>query len=242
MKYILDTHSHTLASGHAYSTIREMAYAAAEKGLELLGITEHAPHMPGTCHDFYFQNIKVVNREMCGVELLLGSELNILDFNGSVDLDARILRKLDLNIASMHPPCYTSGTREQNTRAYLKAMENPYIHIIGHPDDSRYPVNFEALVLGAREHSVLLELNNSSLEENGSRENPRDNDIQMLTFCKKYGVSIVMGSDAHVHTNVGNFEAAKKLLEEVDFPEELIVNRSVSELKKYMEKHKNSRL
>ena len=52
MRDILDVHTHTIASGHAYNTIYEMARAAAEKGLELLGITEHAPTMPGTCQLF----------------------------------------------------------------------------------------------------------------------------------------------------------------------------------------------
>ena len=54
MKYnsVLDLHTHTIVSGHAYSTLREMAKAASDKGLELLGITEHAPKMPGTCHLF----------------------------------------------------------------------------------------------------------------------------------------------------------------------------------------------
>ncbi len=77
MKYhsVMDLHTHTVASGHAYCTLREMAKAASDKGLELLGITEHAPKMPGTCHKFYFQNIKVVPREMYGIQLLLGSEV-----------------------------------------------------------------------------------------------------------------------------------------------------------------------
>lgn len=60
MKYhsVLDLHTHTIVSGHAYCTLREMAKAASEKGLELLGITEHAPKMPGTCHKFYFENLR----------------------------------------------------------------------------------------------------------------------------------------------------------------------------------------
>ena len=88
MKYnsVLDLHTHTVASGHAYCSLREMAKAASDKGLELLGITEHAPSMPGTCHKFYFHNLKVVPREMYGIQLLLGSEVNILDSQGTVDL------------------------------------------------------------------------------------------------------------------------------------------------------------
>ena len=74
MKYnsVLDLHTHTIVSGHAYSTLREMAKAASDKGLELLGITEHAPKMPGTCHLFYFDNLRIVPRELYGIELVLG--------------------------------------------------------------------------------------------------------------------------------------------------------------------------
>lgn len=236
MKYVLDVHSHTLASGHAYNTIREMACAANDRGLELLGITEHAPQMPGTCHDFYFSNLKVVSRKMCGIELLLGVELNILDFNGNVDLSEELLKRMDIVIASMHPPCFSSGTKEDNTRAYINVMKNPYVNIIGHPDDSRYPVDMEALVLAARNNGVLLELNNSSLNPNGARQDARGNDMEMLLLCKKYNVPIVIGSDAHTDSEVGRHDLAMQLIEEVNFPEELIVNKEVSELKKFLNK------
>lgn len=148
MKYqsVMDLHTHTVASGHAYCTLREMARAASDKGLELLGITEHAPKMPGTCHKFYFQNIKVVPREMYGIQLLLGSEVNILDAAGTVDLEQKTLEKLDVVIASLHVPCIRPGSRQENTEAYLNAMKNPCVNIIGHPDDGRYEVDYEALV------------------------------------------------------------------------------------------------
>lgn len=239
MKYVLDTHTHSLASGHSYSTIREMAHSAAEKGLELLGITEHAPKMPGTCHDFYFYNLKVVQRNMCGVELLLGAELNILDFHGTVDLPEDILKYMDVTVASMHPPCIKAGTREQNTAAYLAVMKNPYVNIIGHPDDGRFPVDFEALVKASKEYGVLLELNNGSLTANGPRADSKLQDIEMLRLCRQYNVPIVIGSDAHVDTDVGRHDLAEALLVEVDFPEELVINRSVQELKKYVNRYKN---
>ena len=71
MKDILDLHTHTIASGHAYKTLFEMAQAAAGKGLKLLGITEHSPGIPGTCDPIYFRNQHVVPRQMYGLELLL---------------------------------------------------------------------------------------------------------------------------------------------------------------------------
>ena len=106
MKIIADTHAHTLASGHAYSTIKEMAAAAKERGLKALALTEHAPEMPGTCGLFYFQNLDVVPREADGVRLLMGAELNIMDPDGTVDLPEKTCRDLDIVVASIHPPCY----------------------------------------------------------------------------------------------------------------------------------------
>ena len=75
--FILDIHTHTIASGHAYGTIREMAQAAGDKGIKLLGLTEHAPGIPGTCDPFYYFNLKVVPRELYGVKIFHGSEVNV---------------------------------------------------------------------------------------------------------------------------------------------------------------------
>ena len=86
MRDIMDLHTHTIASGHAYNTILEMSQAAREKGLELLGITEHGPAMKGSCQTIYFQNVKVLPRERFGVTTHFGVELNILAEDGRVDL------------------------------------------------------------------------------------------------------------------------------------------------------------
>jgi putative hydrolase len=56
MKPLFDLHTHTIASGHAYSSLKENIEAAAERGLTALGISDHAPAMPGTCHSFHFGN------------------------------------------------------------------------------------------------------------------------------------------------------------------------------------------
>lgn len=87
---------------------------------------------------------------MYGTELLLGSEVNILDSKGNVDLEENIRKKLDIIIASLHIPCIKPGTREENTQAYIETMKKPYIDIIGHPDDGRYPVDYLALVTGSQ--------------------------------------------------------------------------------------------
>ena len=67
MKIELDVHTHTLASGHAFSTLQEMAQAAADKGLKLLGITDHAPSIPGSSDPIYFRNLYVVPKSTSSV-------------------------------------------------------------------------------------------------------------------------------------------------------------------------------
>lgn len=234
MTDILDLHTHTIVSGHAYNTLYEMVRSASEKGVKLLGVTEHAPRIPGACHPFYFINFKVVPRELYGVRLMLGCELNIIDYEGNVDLSPGYQKKLDFAIASIHDPCYTSGTVAQNTNAYLGAMKNPRIQIIGHPDDGRFPVDYDTLAAAAKEHHVLLEVNSSSLHPQCSRVNPRENYLTMLEYCRRYQTPIVIDSDAHCEVDVGNHRRALELLAEVDFPEELVVNSSLEKAAEYI--------
>ena len=164
MNIELDVHTHTIASGHAFSTLQEMAQAAAAKGLKLLGITEHSSGIPGTCDPIYFRNLHVVPRQMYGIELLLGAEINITDFDGNIDMDEFYLRMLDIRIAGIHSLCYTHGTKEQNTHGMVNVISNPYINIISHPGDGTASLDFEPLVLASKEHHTLLEINNSSLK------------------------------------------------------------------------------
>ena len=231
---ILDLHTHTIMSGHAYNTMQEMLRSASEKGVKLLGITEHAQRNPGACRHFYFINFKVVPRQQFGVKLMLGCELNIIDYEGNIDLEPRYVNGLDFAIASIHDPCYTSGTVAQNTAAYLGAMKNPAVQIIGHPDDGRFPVDYETLVCAAKENHVLLEVNSSSLHPQCHRLNAKENYITMLELCRRHRVSVILDSDAHSDADVGNHIRAWELLHEIDFPEELVVNSSIEKAAQYI--------
>ena len=224
MKDKMDLHTHTIASGHAYNTRNEMIAAAYGKGLDLLAITEHAPAMPGSCQQMYFSNFRVLPRKYENMTVLYGTELNILDYEGHVDLPNEMLKEMDVVLASIHPPCYVSGTAEENTAAYLGAMKNPYVNIIAHPDDSRFPVDYEVLVKAAKEYHVLLEVNNTSLSPLSYRMNGRENYQQLLELCAKYQVPIIVDSDAHVDVLVGAHEFALEMLEEMGFPEKLVMN------------------
>ena len=206
MRVEIDTHTHTLASGHAYNTMNEMAKAAADKGLKGLSITEHAPEMPGTCHLYYFQNLRIVPRN--------------------------VLKTLDIAIASIHIPCFRDERTVENvTAAYENVMENPYVDIIGHPDDGRFPVDMKRLVSKAKKTGTLLEVNNSSLRPEGFRENTKENCLRMVKECKEQGVMIVLGSDSHVDADIAEYPYAEEILKKANFPEELIANLSLEKLK-----------
>ena len=112
----MDIHTHAVASGHAYSTVDENLRWAAEQGLQLVALTDHAPAMKDTTCHAYFANLHVLPKELHGVRLLKGIELNILDFDGTIDMDEAVLQRLDLAIASLHMPCIKPGTKKENTQ------------------------------------------------------------------------------------------------------------------------------
>ena len=239
MKDVLDVHTHTTASGHAYSTLRENISAAKSAGLELIGISDHAPKMPGSCHDFYFLNFEVIPRNAYGIKLVMGAELNILDYSGSTDLPAQILKKIDYAIASLHNPCIDPGTVEENTAAIIGAMKNPYVVIIGHPDNPKYPVDFDKIARAAKENHVLLELNNSSYKPTGYRVGSQENAKLLLEACQKYNAAVIMGSDAHIDFDVGNHKFSQKVIAENNFPEELVINTDAAKFFEFVSYRKS---
>lgn len=240
MKIKVDTHSHTLMSGHAYSSIKEMAESARDHGMDAIILTEHAPNMVGAPSLYYFENLKILPRERWGIQTFFGAELNIANSDGEIDLPIRILKKLDFTIASIHSPCFNSEKNiEDVTSAMVNAMKNPYINVIGHPDDSRYPVDYELLVRTAKETGTLLEVNNSSMRPENNRVNGPENIKTMLSLCKKYGVHVTTGSDSHVDLDAGRLHLVENILQECDFPEELVVTTSLEKLKPFMNRFKN---
>lgn len=234
MKALVDLHTHTLASGHAYSTLKENIEEAQAVGLAVLGVSDHAMAMPGTAHQLYFQNFKVFPERIGELRLLHGVEANIMDYEGGLDMDEKLLQNMDYVIASLHIVCIKPGSLEENTRAVLGAMDNPYVKIIGHPDDGRYPMDVEQIVKKALEKQVVLELNNSSLRPKGPRLNGRENSKIVLEYARKYGVPILMGTDSHICYQVGKFEEAQALLQEADFPQELVLNYYPDQLERVL--------
>ena len=146
--YLSDIHTHSIASGHGTTcTISDMAKAASKKGLKLLGISDHGPGTLASGTSSYFRSLPFYPRKRFGIDILYGVELNILDSAGHTDLSDELLNNLDYAIISMHRQNYRSGSVSQNTEAYINAMKHPAVKILGHCDDTHFPVDY---VLGSR--------------------------------------------------------------------------------------------
>lgn len=233
-KILLDVHTHTIASGHAFSTLQEMAKRASELGLEVLGITDHAPTIPGAPNPLYFWNLYTIPRTMYGVRLLMGCELNILDTEGTLDLSEKYYNRMDLRIAGIHSLCYTPGTAEECTHGMIETIKNPWTQIISHPGDGTADLIFEPIVIAAKENKTLLEINNSSLFPYRKKTCAKDNNLEILRLCKKYEVPVVLGSDAHISFSIADYKYVYPLLAEVEFPDALILNDKPKEFFDYL--------
>lgn len=224
MELLVDPHTHTISSGHAYSTLTENMKAASEKGLKIVAMTDHAPMIPGGCPLYFFDNLRILPLEMFGVRLLKGAEVNIINYNGEIDLAKKTLEKLDFVVASFHPPCIPFADSDTVTKGLIKAMENPLINAIGHPGDARYPLNYKEIALASKRTGTLLEVNNAALDPDSFKPGVREGITQILEYCRRYEIPIMVGSDAHFHKEIGSFSYAIELLESIEFPTELITN------------------
>lgn len=239
MRILTDVHTHTNASAHAYSTLYENILVAKRKGLELLACTNHGPEMPDAPHWWHFLTFDNIPRVYEGVKILNGAEVNIMDKAGTIDLPENILRdKLDLVIASIHGVLFKDESGCDHTETWLRVIENPYVDILGHSGSPLFPYNIDVIVKAAKDAEKCIEINNHSFDE-------RPNNIpickEIALACKKYGTNIVVSSDAHFMENIGCFDNAVSMLEEIQFPEELIMNLNADRFINYLSKKKNKK-
>lgn len=220
MKLIADTHTHSLACDHAYSTVAENIRVAAQKGLRFLCITEHSPSMPGAPTPFYFHNLHSIPPIVEDVILLKGAEVNIME-GGNLDLPDHVLAALDWVIASFHMPNFAPQTAAEHTRIWHKIAEDPNVDVIGHCGDSRFPFDEQSVLRAFARYGKIVEINAHSF---AARPGSEENCPRIVRLCAEEGVRVVVSSDAHYCDDVGKFAPAVALLERMQFPEELILN------------------
>ena len=223
LKIQADLHTHTIGSGHAYSTIEEMARAARRKGIKMLGMTDHSPAMPGAAHEYYFYNLRAIPDYINGVRILKGTEANIINIQGELDLPPEYLASYDLVIASAHYQATPDDlTKQQITDMYLKVMENPNVDIIGHIENPQFVPDYPAVIAAAKVTGKIIEINNASfgLARHGSFKNC----LEIMQLLKEHNMLTVINSDAHFSERVGEIDRAMEVALEQGIKKENILN------------------
>jgi putative hydrolase len=234
MKLVADLHIHTISSGHAYSTLEEYVAQARKIGLKAIGITDHGPAMPGGPHYYHFSNMRMIPREMDGVKIFRGVEANVINDKGEIDLAEQEIKwgDLDVVMAAMHPRVgYDDQGEDKNTEVLIKAMRNPYVNVIAHPGNPKYPIKIKEIVAAAKENNVLIEINNSS---DFSRPGSHERCVEIAREVKRIGWKVIIGTDAHISSMLGVFDSALKLIAEAGLTEEDVVNTSMEKVEEYL--------
>lgn len=222
--YPVDLHMHTVASTHAYSTLHDYIAQAAARGLRLFAITDHGPEMADAPHPWHFMNMRIWPRQVNGIGILRGIEANIKNRQGDIDCHGRLLAEMDLVLAGFHEPVLAPVDREFHTEALLATIARGDADIISHPGNPQYPLDIPAVAQAAAEHEVALELNNSSFGH--SRAGSADNCRTIAAAVRDAGGWLSLGSDAHIAFDMGNFSHCIRVLNEVNFPPERVLNAS----------------
>ncbi|MGB3363974.1 MAG: PHP domain-containing protein, partial [Thermodesulfobacteriota bacterium] len=192
-----DLHMHTTWSD-GKASIQEMAESAIELGYEYIAITDHSPSST-IANGLSIERLKekqkeliAVNKKMKGISILMGSEVDITT-DGTLDYPDEVLKELDVVIASVH-----SGfkmDRDTITKRILTALENPYVHALGHPTGrlinqrDPYDVDIDLLIEAALKHDKALEVNSSY-----QRLDLKDLHVKKAVEA---GVKIIISTDAH---------------------------------------------
>lgn len=234
MQILADYHTHTKYS-HGKGTIEENVLEAISKGIKTIGISDHGyKHLAYgiKLNDIYKmrEEIDKLNKKYSDIEILLGMECNVLDAYGNLDINDKIIDTCDYIMAGYHfastPTSLKSmlnhcnnymiknkKSKEYNTNAIINAMKNNDIFIITHPGD-KGDVYIDEIAKVAKTTNTRLEINSSHGFLNS----------EQLIKIKNIGNKFIIGSDAHVPSNVGNFDLAMKIAKEVNLDLSLIEN------------------
>ena len=192
-----DLHAHTDWSDGRH-TLQEMVAAAKAEGLEYFAITDHSVSSTvanGLDRERLLKQVAKVREldaEIEGIKVFAGSEVDIRRY-GELDFPDEILAQLDIVVASVHS--HFTLTEAEMTKRIIRAIENPFVNIIGHPTGRMlghrpmYPLNLQEVIAAAAENKTVLEINGSP-----SR---LDLDPEFVRMAKNAGVLLAVNTDAH---------------------------------------------
>ncbi len=233
MRIQADLHVHTVASGHAFSTVGEIAAAARMTGLRAVGLADHGPALPGGPHPYHFSAMRFLPRVMNGIRILRGVEANLVGPKGELDLPPALLNRLDYALVGFHDGCgLKPASTRKNTRALVAAMAEPRVRILAHPGNPAFPVDPAELVEAATAHRVAVEINNASFvaARSGSEEPCR----RLAAEVARVDGWVCLSSDAHVAVDVGRVDRAWAVAREAGIRPEQVINRTLEGLLRFL--------
>jgi DNA polymerase (family X) len=220
-----DVHMHTTASD-GRNSIGEMAEAAIAVGYQYIAITDHSKNLAMTNGLDekraleHIKKIQEVDRELKGrIRVFTGIEVDILA-DGALDLADEVLAQMEIVIASVHTRFEQS--REEMTARVIRAIENPYVRILGHPTGrlllrrEPFAIDIAAVLKRAAELGVAMEHNAAP-----ERLDLNDRDLRL---AKEMGCRIVMSSDSHDARNLGKMDYGVKQLRRAWLTAEDVLN------------------
>lgn len=231
MRFLVDLHTHTLASQHAYSTIKEYVEAADDKGIAMFATTDHGPDLEDGCHPWHFGNLRTIPHIIDKIAILHGVECNIRK-DGSVDLNDHYLKRMDIVLAGFHeslPPT----SKEEHTAILKRVIESGQVDVLTHLGNPAYPFDIQEVLTCAKEHNVAIELNSSS--GINTRRGSHPNCVVIAKMAQQLGNTIALGSDAHICYRLGDFREVESVLEESGIGYEHIINTSPTKVLDFLE-------
>lgn len=221
-----DMHVHSLRSACGFHTLLEIVSIMRKKGTRAFALTDHGPTLE-TPRSHFSVLLRRVPPVIDGIRVFKGIESSVLTVAGDIDLPEYEGFPYEIILAGLHQHADFSQSRgvRENTGALINAMrKNPRLRCITHPNYMALPVDMDALTDAAAEYGVAVEINNSHF-----RNNKTDNGSipPMLELVLKKGVPLMVNSDGHVFTEMGEYELALKCLEPYGIDNFRIVNRTL---------------
>ncbi len=250
---MIDTHTHTISSLHAYSTIEENVIAASRLGLQGIGVTDHYSPMVGhgdsyDKRDYQFLiNLKIVPRIWHGIKVYRGAEVDIVSLNGDLfgydqlqrdgsRMNEYMLGCTDYHIVSVHRVSneMRNASPVRLAEMYIGAISQKKAAIIGHINRAGLKFDEDMVLDEVKRLGKAIEINESTLVQSGNETISACRDI--AEKCAEKGVYIAPASDAHISTGIGHIENVRRMLDEIHFPEELIINRDTYRFEEFLKK------
>lgn len=232
MDITVDLHTHSVASGHAYSTVLELAHAGAARGFEAIAITDHGPGLPQGPHPFHFSNqsrFAYLRTPCC---ILSGVEDDLSGPDGQLYLSEPLLKQLDVVLVGVHPYGWAAtASHAEIQRSLLRAMERPQVKGVTHPVNAWVELDVKEIVRHAAATDTAVELNMSKIV--GLEPRLR----QFLEWVRAFDAPLMINSDAHCAGEVGLFNGLDHFAELIDPAR--VVNHSLAATVAFFEIHRD---